>query len=173
MSFLVWVLLFCLLAFAAFATYLWGRSWAVDHKPDGQKSLAEHWDEEAKFPCSTAVAKQVKDVLLVFPPGNNQFPELDWDEDDIGAFCLLDQHHGYICIRTQEMCEEDQPPLFKVDAYSHISDDDASPFDSVEAEITYYLTGAKKIFSKLQEAGVEPPSTVMINGKNHQLRDST
>lgn len=171
MSWVLWVLLGGFVALAAFLTYLWGWSWAVGHKPDGQESLADNWEEESKFPCSVALAKQVKEVLLVFPPGNNQFPELNWDENDIGVFCLLDQHYGYICIRTPEMCEEDQPSLFKVDAYSQISDDDASPFESVDAEIAYYLTGAKEIWSKLQEVGVEPTSTVTINGQNYQLRD--
>ena len=159
------------LVVGAFGLYLLLLAWSANHKPAGQKSLADHWADESKFACSESIVRQVKDALLVFTPNFNQGPELDYDAEDAPALALYDEHFGYTLIRTPQMCGEDETPLFTIDGYSRLSSEE-SPFESVDAEITFYLDGAKRIRSILEEAGVEPPSTVMINGENHQLSDS-
>ena len=169
MSLFLWLLVGGL-AVGAFGLYFVLLAWSANHKPDGQKSLADHWADESKFACSDSIVRQVKDALLVFTPNFNQGPELDYDADDTPALALYDEHFGYTLIRTPEMCGEGETPLFTIDGYSCLSSED-SPFESVEAEIAFYLDGAKKIFSILEEAGVEAPSEVLINGNNHVLRD--
>lgn len=171
MSLLLWLLALAGLVVGAFWLYLVLLAWSANHKPDGQKSLADHWADESKFACSDSIVRQVKDALLVFTPNFNQFPELDYDAEDAPALALYDEHFGYTLIRTPQMCGEDETPLFTITGYSRLSSED-SPFESVDAEIAFYLDGAKRIRSILEEAGVEPPSTVMINGENHQLSDS-
>lgn len=170
MSLLLWLLVVAGLAVGAFGLYLSLLAWSANHRPDGQKSLADHWADESKFACSDRIVRQVKDALLVFTPNFNQGPELDYDAEDAPALALYDEHFGYTLIRTPQMCGEDETPLFTIDGYSRLSSEE-SPFESVDAEIAFYLDGAKKIRSILEEAGVEAPSTVAINGNNYVLHD--
>ena len=170
MSLLLWLLAVAGLAVGAFGLYLLLLAWSANHKPDGQKSLADHWADESKFACSDHIVRQVKDALLVFTPNFNQGPELDYDADGMPALALYDEHFGYTLIRTTQMCAEGETPLFTITGYSRLSSED-SPFESVDAEIAFYLDGAKKIRATLEEAGVESPSMVVINGNNHVLHD--
>ena len=170
MSLFLWLLVVAGLAVGAFGLYLSLLVSSANHKPDGQKSLADHWADESKFACSDRIVRQVKDALLVFTPNFNQGPELDYDAEDAPALALYDEHFGYTLIRTPQMCGEDETPLFTIDGYSRLSSEE-SPFESVDAEIAFYLDGAKKIRSILEEAGVEAPSTVAINGNDYVLHD--
>ena len=168
MSWLFLIFATGVLVVGAFGLYLLLLAWSVNHKPDGQKSLADHWEEESKLPCSPSITSTVKESLRVFEPGVYQFPELDGD----GVFSLLDDNYGSIAIRTKEMCLEDQQPLFEVCGPSGLEvDEDEYPFESVDAEIAFYLDGAKKIRSILEEAGVEAPTMVVINGNNYDLHN--
>ena len=165
---LFWILVGLLGAVVAFVLYLLGWSWAVSHKPDGQKSLADHWEEESKLPCSPSITSTVKESLRVFESGVYQFPELDGD----GVFSLLDDNYGSIAIRTKEMCLEDQQPLFEVYGPSGLGvDEDEYPFESEQEEILHYLDGAKDICTILLDAGITAPLSVTINDKDYELRN--
>lgn len=170
MSWLFLIFVTGVLVVGAVGLYLSLLAWSANHKPDGQKSLADHWADESKFACSDRIVRQVKDALLVFTPNFNQGPELDYDADGMPALALYDEHFGYTLIRTPQMCGEEETPLFTIDGYSRLSSEE-SPFESVDAEIAFYLDGAKKIRATLVEAGVESPSMVVINGNNHVLHD--
>ena len=155
-----------LLGAAGLFMWLWLAAWLDNHKPDGQKSMAELREEEHQLPCSQAVVSSVKESLLVFSPGVYQFPELDEE----GVCSLLDESYGSISIRTAEMCEVDQHPLFFIDGPSCLgADDEEYPFESVDAEVVHYLDGAQKIRSKLLKAGIDAPISVTINGTDHPL----
>lgn len=169
MSLLFWVLAgAAVLAAVGVLLYVWLAIWLHDHKPDGQKSMADRQEEESKLPCSASITSTVKESLRVFEPGVYQFPELD----DDGMFSLLDDNYGSIAIRTKEMCLGDQQPLFFVDGPSGLGmDQDEYPFESEEAEILHYLDGAQDICAILLDAGVTPPLLVTINDKNYELRN--
>ena len=165
---LFWILVGLLGAVVAFVLYLLGWSWAVSHKPDGQKSLSDHWRDESQFPCPKEIVSEVKNSLLLFVPGNNQFPELDYDAEGAPALALVDENYGYILIRTPQMCGEDETPLFMINGCSCFSSED-SPFESVDAEIVHYLDGAQRIRSKVLEAGIQAPNSVVLNNREYVL----
>lgn len=156
-----------LLAAGGVLFWVWLAIWLDDHKPDGQKSMADRREEESKLPCSASITSTVKQSLLVFEPAIYQFPELDGD----GMFSLLDDNCGSIAIRTKEMCLEDQQPIFEVYGPSDLGmDEDDYPFESEEEEILHYLDGAKDICTILLDAGITPPLLVTINDKDYELR---
>ena len=156
-----------LLAAGGVLFWVWLAIWLDDHKPDGQKSMADRREEESKLPCSASITSTVKQSLLVFEPAIYQFPELDGD----GMFSLLDDNCGSIAIRTKEMCLEDQQPIFEVYGPSDLGmDEDDYPFESEEEEILHYLDGAKDICMILLDAGITPPLLVTINDKDYELR---
>lgn len=167
MTFLFWVIMAILiLGGAGLVFWIWLAVRLDDHKPDGQKSMAERRAEERQLPCSDSIASSVKESLLVFSPGVYQYPELDEES----VFALLDENYGSISIRTSEMCDPDQPPLFCIDGPSCLGmDDEEYPFESVDAEIAFYLDGAHEIRSQLLEAGVDAPTLVNINGADYKL----
>ena len=165
--FLFWTIAtILLLGGAGLFFWIWLAVWLDNHKPDGQKSMAKRREEERQLPCSQSIASSIKKSLLVFSPGIYQYPELDEER----AFSLLDENYGSITIRTSEMCDADQHPLFFIDGPSCLGiDNEEYPFESVDAEIAHYMNGAREIRSQLLHVGIDAPISVIINGTDHPL----
>jgi len=115
-----------------------------------------------------AVTDSVIRALNSMPAALNTPPDVD--DYDASFLRHIDEHHGLLRIRTQEMCEGDLTPQFIIETPSTVYEDfEEGPFASAESELDHYLKGAKTIAEALIDEGLKRLTDVTINDKNYSL----
>jgi len=155
--------------------YVGALAWGWTHVPEGGKSLSQYYQGLSTLHSEPEVTQAIVRALETLPTAFNTPPDVDdYDETFLRH---IDESHGLIRIRTQEMCEGDLTPQFIIEtptaAWASFAADpfdfEGAPFDSVESELEYYLKGAKRIAEALVDEGLERMSAVNINGDDYSI----
>ena len=148
--------------------------WGLLNHPD-RPSHAAYREGLNVLHSDLAVTNAVIRALNSMPAAFNTPPDVDdYDESFLRH---IDESHGLIRIRTQEMCEGDLTPQFIIEtptaAWASFEtepfDFEGEPFDSAESELDHYLEGARRIAEALVDEGLERLTDVTINDKNYSL----
>lgn len=165
MTVLFWILgLFV----AGLIAYVAALVWAWTHVPDGGKSLSQYYQGLRTLHSEPEVTQAIVRALETLPAAFNTPPDVDdYDETFLRH---IDEYHGLIRIRTQEMCDGDLIPEFIIETPSAVYEDfEDGPFDSAKNELDHYLNGAKAIAEALVDEGLERITNVTINDKSYSL----
>ena len=114
MEILLWIAGLLILGFLGFAALI---GWAAGHRPEGGKSLNDHFNELSTLPCDRKVTSGIIAALNVIPAALNSHPEID--EEDESFLRHIDEYFGVIRIRTKEMCRNDMEPEFSISTPHH------------------------------------------------------
>ena len=165
MEVLFWILGLLLVGLVGFVVMMY---WALDHTPDGGKSLNQYHQGLKSLHSEPEVTQAIIRALEVVPAASNTPPDVD-DEDE-SFLRHIDENHALIRIRTEEMCTAELNPEFIIETPSTFYDSEAGDvFDSAESELEHYLAGARAIAEALVEADLERMSEVTINGNGYSL----